>query len=208
MISMAISSMVIGAIYGVYTIQQRSYTVQEQVSEMQQKGRAALDVMVRDMRMVTFTEGCVGIAKIIKAAPEEFQFQYCDEDTTTGAMQIYNFSYDLYDANGDGSIDLGRTKGGLKRALAEGVDALEFQYFDKEGNLTSDTKEIRSIQISLLIRASYPDPKYTDTIHHTPASRKLDWDIKSSTSNPPNDRFHRRLLITTVKLRNMGLDDE
>ncbi|MCW5213699.1 prepilin-type N-terminal cleavage/methylation domain-containing protein, partial [Desulfobulbus sp. TB] len=39
MVSMVIASFVFAGIYGVYTIQQRSYTVQEQVSEMQQKGR-------------------------------------------------------------------------------------------------------------------------------------------------------------------------
>ena len=37
MVAMVIASFVFAGIYGVYTIQQRSYTVQEQVSEMQQR---------------------------------------------------------------------------------------------------------------------------------------------------------------------------
>ena len=74
MVSMAISSLVIAGIYGVYTIQQRSYTVQEQVSEMQQKGRAALSFMTKEIRMAgndDDTTGCtsgLNEARAINAA--------------------------------------------------------------------------------------------------------------------------------------------
>ena len=216
MVSMAISSMVIGAIYGVYTIQNRSYTVQEQVSEMQQKGRAALDFMVRDIRMASYDtpDGSCSSGNVSIAKPEELKFESCDE--TGNKVTLRYGLYDAYESSGMNNgikDDLFREKdNGTKQLIAEGVTALEFFYFLENPTdlpdttiASADLEDIRSVQISMLIRATYPDVKYTDTILHTPASGISTWDIKGAGSNPPGDHFHRRLLITTIKLRNMGL---
>jgi len=214
MVSMVLSSMVIGAIYGVYTIQQRSYTVQEQVSEMQQKGRAALDFMARDIRMAGYNtpDGSCSSGNISIAQSEVLKFETCDTGTKTEVRYFLDDAYKSSGMNNGITDDLFREENsGTDQLIAEGLDALEFQYFDKEGNplpFPVNTKEIRSIQISVLIRSSYPDQKYRDTIEHKPASGN-DWKIQGlASNNPPNDRFHRRLLITTVKLRNIGLDDD
>ncbi|MCI5130409.1 MAG: hypothetical protein D3904_02530, partial [Candidatus Electrothrix sp. EH2] len=62
----------------------------------------------------------------------------------------------------------------------------------------------------------FPDPKYTDTTVYEPASVREGfstevpdpWDLSNDICNKITDRchYHRRLLITTVKLRNMGLE--
>lgn len=222
MVSMVISSLVIAGIYGVYTIQQRSYTVQEQVTEMQQKIRSAIDFMMTEMRSAGYSPGdpydekdvCKN-AEIKTMTSDNFVFEYCKIEKTGASSytaERMKSTYLMYDTNSDNIKDALYVQHGddssTKRALVEGVDAVEFRYLDKNGAVAAKPGDIRVVQISLLVRASNPDPRYTDTIKYVPASKAADWDINGSvanTGNPANDNFHRMLLITSVKLRNMGL---
>lgn len=54
MIALMISSILIAAIYQVFISQQRSYTVQEQVVDMQQNVRVSISRMIREIRMAGF----------------------------------------------------------------------------------------------------------------------------------------------------------
>lgn len=226
MVSLAISSLVIGGIYGVYAIQQKSYTVQEQVTELQQKIRSALDFMSRDMRLANYNpkppydnDGSCDDVTMLSADAVSFSFEYCKVEKlgSTYTSEKLTSAFLLYDANSDGTIDLGAEHNGEKKSIADGVDAIEFRYFDAEGKILPTpvaVGKICSVQVSMLVRASYPDPRHTDTILYKPASvleaeRKgltaSVWDIngtKSGTGNPANDHYHRRLLITSIQLRN------
>ncbi|MCW5213638.1 PilW family protein, partial [Desulfobulbus sp. TB] len=171
----------------------------------------ALDFIVRDLRMAGFDiEKCTS-GLLTKAETEELEFETCDASDTK--VKVRYFFDDAYTSNGmnNGILDdlFREVDGGTDQLIIEGLDALEFRYLDNEGEPLSspvNTQAIRAIQISALIRANFPDPRYTDTTYYQPASGNANWKIKSSpTANPPNDNFHRRLLVTTVKLRNLGL---
>ena len=54
LIALAISAILIAAIYRTFIGQQKSYTVQEQVSDMQQNVRVAINKMMREIRMAGF----------------------------------------------------------------------------------------------------------------------------------------------------------
>jgi type IV pilus assembly protein PilW len=236
MVSMVISSFVIAGMYSIYTIQQRSYTGQEQVAEMQQRARSALSFMSSEIRMAGYVGTCSEKMEIITAETQKFSFSYCDEtDITTPVLSTNTFKLD--DAYKDGVLDLvlTREKTGQNPTdmpVAEGVEAIEFRYLDRNGQVESDTTLIRTVQVSLLVRSSYPDPKYTDTITYKPASVRdaeqnggknvPGWDINDGsipdsnpgTGNPPTSdddkcdevtdrcRYRRRLLITSIQLRN------
>lgn len=250
MVAMVIASFVFAGIYGVYTIQQRSYAVQEQVSEMQQRLRAAVGFMTGEMRMAGYDPPndypdpnpydpggkCDGVS-ILTPGASELVFEYCrvtgDQQTPeTYFSEIINSSY-THDVDAvDGSMNLNVTRvvennlPGTQSALAEHIDAIEFLYLAQDGSPTTTQANIRTIKISILARSTYPDRKHTDTTVYVPASASLPststaiWDINgdgAGAGNPPSsdpdgcddpdDRchYHRRLLITTVKLRNMGL---
>lgn len=219
MVSIAISSLVIAGVYGVYTIQQRSYTVQEQVSEMQQRIRAAVDFMSREMRMAGYNppapydpaDDCDD-AEISLAEEKKFSFSYCDvEENTDGTFaasllrSVYRF-YDAYNDNNGTPDALGIERDdGSVMPIAEGIDAIEFRYIGGNGvplpASVADPSTIRAVEISMLVRSTYPDMKHTDSVLYVPRSGKADW----ISPNPPNDNFHRRLLTTTIYLRNMGI---
>ena len=54
LVALAIFGMTIGAIYRVFIAQARAYTVQDQVVEVQQDIRGAMELMLRDLRMAGF----------------------------------------------------------------------------------------------------------------------------------------------------------
>jgi type IV pilus assembly protein PilW len=203
MVSLAISSLVIAGIYGVYTIQQRSYTTQEQVAEMQQKIRAAMDFMSSDMRMAGHDpkppydpNGACDGAKILKADINEFSFQYC-KVKKSGTGYSSELTTDTYSFSSSSKV-LGILRNNATSAmpLAEGVDAIQFRYFNASGTeLSSPVTQpttICTVQVSMLVRASYPDPHYTNNDTYTP------WVSVTS----PKDNYHRRLLVTSIQLRN------
>jgi len=54
LIALVISAILVAGIYRIFISTQRSYTVQDQVVEMQQNVRAAINKMMREIRMVNF----------------------------------------------------------------------------------------------------------------------------------------------------------
>ena len=57
MIVLVIAGILVGGIYTLFTTQQRSYFVQDQVAGIQQDARAVLSIMARDIRMAGFVAG-------------------------------------------------------------------------------------------------------------------------------------------------------
>ena len=64
LIVLVISGIVIGGIYKVFIAQTRAYTVQDQVAEVQQDVRGAMEIIVRDVRMAGFQTSSFGNAAI------------------------------------------------------------------------------------------------------------------------------------------------
>lgn len=203
MVSMAISSLVIAGIYGVYTIQQRSYTVVEQVSEMQQRIRSALDFMTRNIRMAGYDPTGVCSSDLIPS-DDTLIFDVCERRTGVPEYRI-TLDYDASKGQLNVTRDADRNGTGTSMPLAEGVDAFLFSYRDEQGNVTTVVDDMKIVEVSMLVRSTYPDPRHTDTITYVPASGNAsDWKTATSfSSNPPNDNFHRRLLTTSIALRNM-----
>ena len=220
MVSMVISSLVIAGIYGVYTIQQRSYTVQEQVSEMQQRARVVIALMTSEMRMAGYDPNG-SCDDVLRAEEGKIVFDICDPDDSIATEKRVTFQFDsaneaielFRDTDRDDTPNNVITSINLHpdaTAVTEGVNALELLYQDEDGNdlgsPVSDPAQIKLVKISMLIRSSYPDPIYTDSLSYVPASGDTSWDINGSaagTGNPPNDHYHRRLVIISVQLRNM-----
>ncbi len=204
MVSLVISSFVIAGIYGVYTIQQRSYTVQEQVAEMQQRIRSAFDFIGRDIRMAGHNPAdesiCASANKIITAEKQRIIFNSCnlDKDDTDGLYKDYEitveFKKDARELHLTRDKDMG---GSSSMPIAYDVDDFLFSYLDKNLSTTSDLKGIRYVRMAMLVRSTYPDQKHIDTLQYT-----LD---SGHTWGPANDNYHRRMLVTTILVRNMAV---
>ncbi|MDY0190196.1 MAG: prepilin-type N-terminal cleavage/methylation domain-containing protein [Desulfuromonas sp.] len=221
LIALAISGLLMTAVYSAFDSQQKSYLAQEQVTEVQQNIRAGITMMVEELRMAGYNPYGTGTASFIEASATQCSFTFVadsddidndnadgDNDISTGADEtgeLKTVTYDLYDAYGDGIEDIGRQVGSsntTKRAIAEHINNLEFIYLDADGERIADTstaggrRNIRSVQISVLARTDRPDRNYTNTQTYTPASGDATW-------GPYDDNFRRRFQIITIQCRNM-----
>jgi type IV pilus assembly protein PilW len=210
LVVIVIAGIVMTSVYSMLFTQQRSYQVQEQVVEVQQGLRAGLDLLLYELRMAGYDPDDDDLAGITAASAESVTFTLVadddgednDSDTTVDEPgELKTVEYSLYDAYTDGDNDLGRQVGSsasTKRAVAENIEAVEFQYFDEDGNVTAVLDEIRSIQVAILARTNRIDNKYTDTnVYYTDADG-VDW-------GPYGDSYRRRFQLMTVRCRNLGL---
>lgn len=206
MVALAISGIVMASIYTAFLSQHNNYLAQEQVAEMQQNIRAGVNLMTREIRMAGFDPNGDAKATISAATVGSISFSMdLNEDGDTDAGDAgENATYSLYTS--DGVQKLGRTN----QPVAENIEQLEFYYTLADGTQTiaptaSQLADIRNIQISILARAGRADRNFTNTMTYTPASG-IPWDLNGATAGTaPNDNFRRRLLITTIQCRNMGL---
>ncbi len=119
-----------------------------------------------------------------------------------------DITYTLYDPSFDGPVHdtaIARKSGklGTNQALAENIDALNFVYLDKDGNpmatpvLVPDLPQIKAVQVTIVAKMDRADPNFTDT---TIYKNQQDDVILDKAADP--DHFRRRMVSSTIKLRN------
>jgi len=96
MVAMAISGVVLGSIYKVYSAQLQTHTTQQQAVEMQQTMRAVLYLMERDIRMAGYAP-LGGLSDPVISIANNDQIQF--------VMDITGGQSDGLDNDGDGNTD-------------------------------------------------------------------------------------------------------
>ena len=226
MIALVVSGIVLAALYAAYTAQQRHAIAQEQVADMQQNLRAGMNFLVREIRMVGFDPQ--GTNKFGFVAIEEdalvFTADFNEDGDVGGTGQTECFGYDTYLSGSTGLWTLGRKTsttdniavthigGGhyeiaSSQPLAENIEQLEFVYLLDNDDVTTDPERVSFLQISMLAKANRSDPEFTNNKTYYPASNP-DSLTTGTKWGPYGDNYRRRLMITSVKLRNMGLVNE
>lgn len=218
LITMVISSFVIASIYSAYQVQQRQYTNQAQVVEMQQNLRAAMQFITSELRMAGYDPRGTSGAGFLEAKGYKVQFTKDTVNSSgttergdgllTGAMEDVFFGFDpADDTSNDGIADSGAASlvlsqddGASYQAIADDIHAIEFSYTMADGATTltpADLSNIDSITVSILARAKNPDSSFTNSTVYTTGG--------TNSWGPFNDNYRRRLLVTNIKCRNMGL---
>ena len=183
LIAMAVGLIVLAAAYQFFISQNKAYKVQEQVAEMQQNVRAAMETMVRELRMAGFDNfNATKIAGIVSANDNSIHFT----QNLTQTNPPYVPDTDNDDPNEDVTYYLGsqscplclirkareRTSptdasGLIEAPLAENIQSITFRYFDANNSLlstpvtASDRPNIRKIEVTLKGKTSKPDPDYS-----------------------------------------------
>ena len=190
MIAMVVGMVVLGAVYALFTAQSKHLATQEQLAELHQNARAAMDIMVREISMagynqttapatITAVNRCTGTttasntpcAGITNAAADTIGFVADingNGDTTAGeANPSENIAYDRYhsETSPAGVYSLGRTSNGSKQPVIEYLDLLSFSYHEANGNVTANLANIRRVKITIVTRTAKVDPNYTDATY-------------------------------------------
>jgi type IV pilus assembly protein PilW len=234
LIELMIATVIFGiastAIYATYQYQQNSYLTQEQVSDMQQNLRSALFSLTGDLMMSGYdpseqAEATLDSNNIARVA----EFRFARDDNQDGAIQSSEYiryaltsdgSNGINDAGRDGlrnslPCNLGRETGippdnsGLE-PVADNVDAIEFLYHMADGTITdspASPSDIRAVDVSLLVRTGEQIKGYRDTETYFPASNPgHETGVGKKVWGPFNDAYQRRVLISQIKCRNMGVE--
>ena len=163
LVGMAISSLVLTAIYGLLITNSKSYSSLENTMGMTQDLRAATAMMIREIRMAGCDPtGAGGIGFLDDSDDDNdtdansirFTMDTDADGATTGTNEDIN--YYLYTA--DGIQKLGRNtggSGGTPQPVAEYITALTFTYYDDAANTLSpgtsatDREKIYRVQVSI-----------------------------------------------------------
>lgn len=196
LVAMAISGIVMATLYSTYYSQQRSYTTQEQVADMQQNLRAAFYFIERDIRKA----GCnpTGNAYV--------GIQTADPATIRVTTDITDASGtgdpDGYATGPDEDVTYYLNSGNLVRnsdteIIAENIEALDFVYLTESGTTTFTLTSIRSVQITLVARTGKREQGYMNTkAYYNEQGQEI--------LSAQNDNYHRKRLTTQVQCRNFN----
>ncbi len=150
LVAMAITGVVMAAVFKIYTTQQDSYLVQEQVAEMQQNIRIAKYILTREIRMAGYDPFGTAGARFVSAAGDSVRFTMDilpeNGDGTIGDGTISvpgdDITYSVF-VDDDGTIKLGRNDGSNNRAIVENIEAVGFGYaFDNNDDGNIDTHPV------------------------------------------------------------------
>jgi len=201
LVGLAVTGIVMTTVYTAYMSQQRSYVAQEAVAIMQQNLRAGMYMMTRELRMAGYDPKRTANAKIESlttttgAATVRFTK---DEDMSgsTAGDSGEDVTYNLYVAT-DGIQKLGRKNPTNNMPVAENIEKLHLTFLTAAGVPTTDTTQVRSVQITLVAKSERKDNDY-----HNSFSYK---DLQGGTYNIGADGFRRAALSTQISCRNLGL---
>ena len=217
MITMVISSVLVTAVYQTFHSQQRSYTMQSEAAAMEQNLRGGLYLLTRELRSAGYNPARavptnIGFVTTFPAPNNQFVVNYAT-DTSTIAFTSDNNGNGVIDPNSNEQIayrfnnatkalerfnDTNINPADKWEAVATNIDAVYYAYFDQNNNLTTNPANIRYVEVSLLARMAKQDAKYINT---TVYKNKQGVDLCPACVG---DHYHRRLLVTTIQIRNLG----
>jgi type IV pilus assembly protein PilW len=231
LVAMAITAVVMGAVYSLYKTQQDSYIAQDQVVEMQQNVRASLYQMARDMRMAGFNpQRAPNVGGFVTQLPDDGGGTTTTNETNI-ALTIDQDSNGVIDIDADDEqiayrifedvpndiyrLEKFRVSDDTWQTVADNIRAVDFGYLDPSG--TDITDQVRDTPTALYATTNLP---YIDSI------RSIEMSIvartgRIDTSFPGTpeyfnqqgdsilavqaDHYRKRLITTTIFCRNLGL---
>jgi len=194
LVSILLTSIIMGAIYSVYRVQTHSAKVQENRLEAQEYARSVLDMMVREIRNAAYNPlgatlgakcggGVVaGTPGVVTAAATTFEFTYDFRGSTSGSApdgDCDDQDEDItYTFSTSGCSSLGNiTRNGSSNPLTDcNVTSLDFRYFTQAGAEISrpvsatDLPNIQRVLITLTVQSKNPDTEFGGQLNATMTS--------------------------------------
>ena len=185
LLALALSSLTIGAIYSIYVSQIRNQAVRENILDMQQQARAALDLVSRELKMAGYDPQGVNRDQLggndfygvtVDSTQLIIKADLNGNGIPTNPNESIVFSHD------SSTLTLRRNTGGGRQPLGENIEAFSVKYFDGEGQPTTQSGNVRQVELAITARTEKADPHY-----------------------PHNGGYRNLTLHTRVTPRNLGL---
>lgn len=140
LVGLVLCAIVIAGIYRLFVVQSKAYTVQDQVVEVQQSIRSAMEVLLRDLRMAGYDSDSINskisITNHVLPGDHTVTINYEYDDT-----HRHEITYSLVNGNLTRQLtifpDVGASSSTTETIL-ENVDALDFNYGVDDGDEGDD----------------------------------------------------------------------
>ncbi len=159
MLAMALGLVVLAAMYGVFTLQNKTFSNQEQIVEMQQNVRAAMNIMTRELRMAGYDPTGLAAAGITQAGADSITFTLdVTNDAGTGPPDGDTgdpnecVTYGIYAVEGMQKLGRKSTYNATWQPICENIESLHLTY--GSGN--------KAITVTITGKTPQLDPRYTD----------------------------------------------
>jgi len=155
LVSMGISGIVLSTVTTTFVSQSQSYDAQEQIVEMQQNARAAMDIMTREIRMAGYSPTGASIVGVHHHSDKiHIRADITGDGDKNDPNEDIKYSYDA------ANLRIERdAKAGIQ-PFADNIQAFTFAYFDNNGNATTNSADIRQIQIVITARTAEINRNY------------------------------------------------
>ena len=168
LVAMAIALVVITSISSAFISQRKIYAAQEQVNEMIQNARAAMDIISRELKMAGYDPTGAGIVGApYSSTPIQLQIvaDLNGDGETDGTLSNDDTNEEIIYTYDGTNLQIDRDTGGGAQPLAENIQSFTFTYWEGDGatEVTDAAYEddIRTIKIEVIARTGQPDPNYT-----------------------------------------------
>jgi type IV pilus assembly protein PilW len=161
-IAMAIGLIVFASVAATFTSQTRAYTAQEQINQMEQNARGALDIMSREIKMAGYKPNGGTVSGVVSYSSTSLTIQ-ADLDAD-GAISMDADDYEQISYTYDSASQRISRQVGSAAAdtLAENISAFAFTYYQASGTApATSAADIRRIKISITAKTEKPDPGYS-----------------------------------------------
>lgn len=161
MVSMGIGMVVMAAVATTFRSQTRVYNAQEQINEMEQNARGALDVIGRELKMAGYRPTGMTLTGVTYSTSQlQIQADINGDGLLTPVAsepnEIIIYAFDSTNkqiTRKDGSNSA--------QVLADNVTQFTVDYLDSTGTATATTPNIRQVRVSITAQTAKPDPNYT-----------------------------------------------
>ena len=154
--SIAVSAMAMAALYHITSMQDRVYSVQNQIAEMEQIAEAAKTMLVRELDMAGYKP--VSTAAFNGITLDNTQLRIRTDlngnGTTADAREDIIYRFDAVNRR------ILRIADG-KQNIFPNIQSFSFAYLNAAGAAAASSAEIRQVNIALIARTERPDPDYS-----------------------------------------------
>jgi len=162
MVSMTIGMLVIAGVTGTFTAQTRQNKAEEEISQMHQNVRGAIDLISRELMQAGYKASGGSVTGVTYNASQLLIQADIDGNGAIDPTNNTSLEYIVYvwdSANMRITRQLGT--GGTPQIVADNITACIFSYKDASGVSTTTSSLIRKVTVNITGRTAKVDPSYS-----------------------------------------------
>ena len=161
MVAITIGMIVMASVATTFTTQTRTYSAQEQINQMEQNARGALDIMSREIKMAGYRPNGGTVTGVVSYTSSSLTIQAdlnADGAISTSGNDNEQIAYAYDSVNKKITRQVGTD---TAATLAENISAFTFTYYQSSGTTAATSAtNIRRIKIAITAKTEKPDPGY------------------------------------------------